>query len=123
MSKYTECVEIWEREISHLPENNLMRQLVHPYIVGAEFHIKRSEKAIEYFAELGDIGSVLYCAGRTGENLSTIDALELVCEYAPNSKYIEKELQSYIRDLEPLGEYDLDDDCASFSFFLHSEYE
>ena len=102
MSKYTECVEIWEREISHLPENNLMRKLVHPYIVGAEFHIKRSEKAIEYFAELGDIGSVLYCAGRTGENLSTIDALELVCEYAPNSKYIEKELQSYIRDLEPL---------------------
>ena len=110
MSKYTECVEIWEREISHLPENNLMRQLVHPYIVGAEFHIKRSEKAIEYFAELGDIGSVLYCAGRTGENLSTIDALELVCEYAPNSKYIEKELQSYIRDLEPLDTSRWNDD-------------
>ena len=109
MSRYQECIDIWENEVAYLPEDNLMRQLIQPYIVGAEFHIKRSEKAIEYFAELGDIGSVLYCAGRSGENLYTIDALELVCEYAPNSKYIEQTLQSYVRDLEPLGISYLDD--------------
>ncbi len=109
MSRYGECIDLWEKEVAHLPENNLMRQLIQPYIVGAEFHIKRSEKAIEYFAERGDIGSVLYCAGRSGENLSTIDALELVCEYAPNSKYIEETLQSYVRDLEPSGASHLDD--------------
>lgn len=53
---------------------------------------------------------MLFCAGRAGENLSTIDALDLVCEYAPNSRYIEGTLQSFVRELEPLGEYYWEDD-------------
>ena len=105
LGRYEECVDLWESEVAHLPEDNLMRQLIHPYIAGAEFRVNRSEKAITYFAELGDVGSMLFCAGRAGENLSTIDALALVCEYAPNSSYIEGTLQSFVRELEPLGEY------------------
>ena len=53
LSKYERCIELWENEISHWSDENLMRQLIQPYIAGAEFHIKRSEKAIEYFAQLG----------------------------------------------------------------------
>lgn len=103
LGRYEECINLWNSEIVHYPEENLMRQLIHPYIAGAEFHVKRSEKAITYFAELGDVGSMLFCAGRAGETLSTIDALALVCEYAPNSRYIEGTLQSFVRELEPLG--------------------
>lgn len=87
-----------------------MRQLIHPYIAGAEFHIKHSEKAIEYFAQLGDVQSMLFCVGRSGEKLSIIDALEFVCEYAPNSKFIEETLQTYIRGIEPLGEFYWEDE-------------
>lgn len=110
LSKYEECIELWEKEISFLPEDNLMRQLIHPYIAGAEFHIKHSEKAIEYFAQLGDVQSMLFCVGRSGEKLSIIDALEFVCEYAPNSKFIEETLQTYIRGIEPLGEFYWEDE-------------
>ena len=110
LGRYEECVNLWNSEVVLLPQDNLMRQLMHPYIAGAEFRVKRLEKAITYFAELGDVSSMLFCAGRSGENLSTIDALALVCEYAPNSRYIEETLQSYVRELEPLGEYSWEDD-------------
>jgi hypothetical protein len=103
LGRYEECINLWDAEVVHLPKDNLMRQLIHPYIAGAEFRVKRSEKAITYFAELGDVRSMLFCAGRAGETLSTIDALALVCEYAPNSRYIEGTLQSFVRELEPLG--------------------
>ena len=110
LSKYERCIELWENEISHWSDENLMRQLIQPYIAGAEFHIKRSEKAIEYFAQLGDIQSMLFCLGRSGEKLSIIDALEFVCEYAPNSRFIEETLQKYIREIEPLGEFYWEDE-------------
>ena len=72
LGRYEECINLWDAEVVHLPKDNLMRQLIHPYIAGAEFRVKRSEKAITYFAELGDVGSMLFCAGRAGEHLSTI---------------------------------------------------
>ena len=105
MGKYDECIVLWENQVSHLSKDNLMRQLIHPYIAGAEFRIGHSREAIRHFAESGDIESVLFCAEKSGEKLSKIDALELVCKYAPDSECIEKTLQSYVRTLEPLGDF------------------
>lgn len=103
MGKFQECIDLWESEISLLPQDNLMRQLSHPYIAGAEFNVNRTHKAIEYFAQLGDIPSIQYCAKHSGDSLSAIDALELVCQYAPNSDHISTTLQTHIRRLEPKG--------------------
>ncbi|MGN0091940.1 MAG: hypothetical protein ACI35M_02600, partial [Alistipes sp.] len=109
LSRYTECVDLWNSEVSLWPENNLMRQLIRPYVAGAEFHVNitSTEKAIDYFAQIGDVRSMLYCAGRGGEllSLSTIDALDLVCQYAPNIGYVAETLQSFVHSLEPTGEY------------------
>ena len=105
LSRYEECIALWDSEIALLPENNLMRQLIQPYIAGAEFRVNQSEKAITYFAQLGDVGSMLYCAGRAGEEISIVDALEMVCKYAPNSPYIAKTLQTCIRGYEPECEF------------------
>lgn len=110
MGKYDECIDIWENKVFLLPKDNLMRQLIRPYIAGAEFRIGHSREAIRHFAELGDIESVLFCAEKSGEKLSKIDALELVCKYAPDSECIEKTLQSYVRTLEPLGDFYWDEE-------------
>jgi hypothetical protein len=106
MSRFEECVKLWENEASLLPEDNLMRQMMLSYIAGAEYRLNRSEKALEYFAHLGDVNSMLFCLGRGGEQISMVDALALVCKYAPNSKYVMDGLQSYIRYIEPNGELD-----------------
>ena len=46
LGRYEECINLWDSEVVSYPEENLMRQLIHPYIAGAEFRVKRSEKAI-----------------------------------------------------------------------------
>ena len=103
MQRYEECVVLWENEASKLPAYNHMRELIHPYIAGAEFRLNRLDKAIERFAQIGDIESMLFCADRTGEKLTMYEALELVYKYAPNSPYIAKTLQKHIRSIEPDG--------------------
>lgn len=105
LSRYEKCIEIWDKEVVRLPENNLMRRLIKPYIEGAKFHKKRSEKAVEFFAESGDVESMLYCLNRMGEKLSAEDALDLVCEYNQNTKYVAKTLQDIVRSIEPYGEF------------------
>ena len=105
LSRFDECIALWENEAALLPESNLMRSMIRPYIAGAEFHVGRTEKAMEYFAQAGDVQSMLFCSGRAGEKLTTVDALELVCRYAPESSYVVETLQSYIRALEPDGEH------------------
>ena len=103
LTRYEECVALWENEASKLPTNNIMRKLIQPYIAGAEFRLNNTTKAIEYFAQIGDIESMLFCANRTGEKLSMYEALELVYQYAPDSPYIAKTLQAHVRSIEPDG--------------------
>ena len=117
LQKYQECITLWEDEGSKLPGDNLMRQLMEQYAVGANFHVNRSEKDIEFFANIGDIESVLYCLNRTGEKLSPIDALTLICKHAPNSPSIPKFLQESVRVWEPDGQmYNIGSKYVSMDF-------
>lgn len=101
MKRYNDCVDLWDKEISKLPADNLMRQITLPYIAGAEFRTNNSKKALEYFAQIGDVESILFCTGRQGEKISSTDALSLVCKYAPNSPYVAKTLHAIVKRIEP----------------------
>lgn len=102
MEKYKECVEIWDNELSKLPKNDIIRRLSEQYYVGALFHVKHSEKAVEYFAQNGDIGSILYCTDQIGKKVSPAEAISLICKYAPNSSKLPLMLHNFIRKIEPL---------------------
>lgn len=104
MQRYEECVALWEGEVSKLPVDNQMRELIYPYIAGAEYRLGRLDRAMECFAQIGDLESILFCANRAGEKLSMCEALDLVYKYAPSSPYIAKTLQRKIRSIEPSGE-------------------
>ena len=62
LSKYEECTKLWNDEIAKLPKDNTMRKLAQPYIAGAEFHLGNINKALQYYAELGDFYSIAYCS-------------------------------------------------------------
>lgn len=123
LQKYQECIKLWDEEASKLPEDNLMRQLMEQYAVGANVHVKRSENDIVYFANIGDIESVLYCANRAGEKLSRIDALTLICQFAPNSPSIPKFLQECVRAWEPDGRmYNVGNDYVLSEFTPNDDF-
>ena len=123
LSRYKECVELWEQEAIYLPEDNLMKDLIIDYIAGAMYHVGDSQKSIEYFAQRGDAYSILYCTGRRGERLSSTQALALVCEYAPNSPGIPHELYRIIHTEEQKEEngYDIDENELSMLYELSLE--
>ena len=103
--KYEQCIELWNNEIKLLPEKNLMRQLCHSYIAGAYYRTDRSEEAIDYFAQIGDVESMLYCVGKSGYSKTSLSTIEFVCQYNPDAIAVRSALQHHIRDLEPFGEY------------------
>lgn len=110
LGRYAECISIWEESLLHLPKNDLMRQFIHPYIAGAESRLNHHEKAIAYFAEVGDIESMFFCAKKNGSELTTVEAIEIVSKKCPNSLSLPKALQSFIRKAEPYAEYNNEED-------------
>lgn len=103
--RFEECIDLWDNEIKLLPKDNIMRQLCHSYIAGAYYRTNRTEEAIGYFAQIGDVDSMLECIGKKGHSASTINTVKFVCQYNPDAPHIRYVLQSYIRGYEPEGFY------------------
>lgn len=101
LSRYEDCVALWESEVSKLPEDNLMREMIYPYICGAYLNLDNQARAIEQFAKLGDVGSLEICARSNGAEFPKIYALEMMSQYAPNNKSIAQTLQSIVHRYEP----------------------
>lgn len=76
LGRYKECIELWDREISLLPEDSLMRRLCYRYIAGAYYHTGDVESAMLLFASYGDFGSMHYIAHKEGIELSNIEIIE-----------------------------------------------
>lgn len=100
LGNYEECIKLWNDEMSKFPQYNAMRKLAQPYIAGAEFRLGHSDTAFQYYAELGDSESIAYCAKQMGKELTTIDLIELVHRYAPNSSELERLVQNAVREVE-----------------------
>ena len=101
LQRYNECIALWESEASKLPADNQMRQMIQAYVAGAEFHTNNVNKAIKYYAQIGDIESVIFCSNKTGKKLSEVEALKVVCAHNPNSHHVTKTLQKLVRQIEP----------------------
>lgn len=103
LKRYQECVDIWNNEASKLPEDNLMRQIIHPYIAGAEFELNHNDEAMTHYAKMGDFGSLTYCSKAKGYESYYVTAIELMHKYAPNSDFVTSALQGIVRSYEPQG--------------------
>lgn len=106
LKEYDRCIAIWEDEASRLPEDNVMRRMIYPYIAGAYFNTGDKDRAMRIFADLGDINSLLLCMGKSGQKLTTTEAIEMVYRHCPGSPYFYTVLQRFVRDAEPYGGWD-----------------
>ena len=105
LNRFEECIALWNNEASKFPTDNLMRRLIQSYVAGSEFRFNNTSRAMEYYAQAGDVRSLYYCAKKLGHQITKVENLELICRYAPNSIHIVKTLQEYIREIEPSGSY------------------
>ena len=129
LGRYGQCVDLWNTQGANLSDGNLMKRMLLPYIAGANYRLNHKCKAIAYFAQAGDIESMLYCAERSGEHLSTVEALEFVYRYAPDCPEFSRILQRFVRKYEPDGccygdEAELTEECRRlYRFALHVGHE
>lgn len=104
LGKYSDCINLWESEVSLLPKNNLIRKLIQPYILGANIRLGNEESILTHCIETTDIKALVYYAQSKGDfngkTLSKVDVIEIAGEHFPDNPDIANYLEPYIRQHE-----------------------
>lgn len=100
LGRYDECVRLWDSEMSKYPQYNAMRKLAQPYIAGAEYRLGNAQKSIYYYAQLGDSGSIAYCAKTT-----SVQTIALMYKHNPTSKELEHLLHRTVAKMEVYADW------------------
>lgn len=108
MGRYAECIALWDNEVSMLPKESAMRQLILPYIAGAEYRMENYDKAAVYFSEAGDVESMVACTGGKRPQ-STVEAIEQIYCCEPNCRFFPKMLQALVHEAEPPVEFNCEE--------------
>ena len=104
LQRYDECLALWENDLSHLPVYDPIHQLGEDCAARAMVATGRYAEATAYYAAKGDVGSLRFCAKDSANNFATTaDIIEFVYDYCPDSPYLARALQQYIRHVEPKG--------------------
>lgn len=103
--RYQECVDYWNDIEEDLPDG-LLKEMSRSYLVGAYSRIGQIEYALEYFTDVEDLNSIIYCMRRQGKIQDMADELECIARYAPDSYQIPEILQWVVTGFEPWGSAD-----------------
>lgn len=117
LQRYDECLALWENDLSRLPVYDPIRQLGEDCAARAMVATGRYAEATAYYAAKGDVGSLRFCAKDSANDFATTaDIIEFVYDYCPDSPYLARALQQYIRQVEPKGySFDRDSQVADIT--------
>lgn len=103
--RYQECVDYWESVEDSLPDG-LIKDMARSYLQGAYFKLGRMDDALEYFIEVGDLNSIIFCLRKQGKVTDLVSELEYIAKYVPDSDQIPEYLQDIVSAFEPWGDED-----------------
>ena len=103
--RYQECVDYWNDVEEDLPDG-LIKEMSRSYLVGAYSRIGQIDVALEYFTDVEDLNSIIFCLRRQGKIKDVADELECIAKYAPESYQIPEILQWVVTSFEPWGSAD-----------------
>lgn len=103
--RYQECVDYWNDVEEDLPDG-LIKEMSRSYLVGAYSRIGQIDVALEYFTDVEDLNSIIFCLRRQGKIKDVADELECIAKYAPDSYQIPEILQWVVTGFEPWGSAD-----------------
>ena len=103
--RYQECVDYWNDVEEDLPDG-LIKEMSRSYLVGAYSRIGQIDVALEYFTDVEDLNSIIFCLRRQGKIKDVADELECIAKYAPESYQIPEILQWVVTGFEPWGSAD-----------------
>lgn len=99
LNRIADCIALWDNEASMLPKESTMRQLILPYIAGAEYLMGHYDKAVSYSHEAGDFKAMISYTGPEMPK-SICETIERIYAYEPNCRFFPRMLQEFIREAE-----------------------
>ena len=99
LGRYRQMIVWWE-EIKDGLKDEAIRNSIEGYVAGALFRTGEQDKALEYYTEIGDISSIVYCWKKKGESVSNKALLEYAAVHCPDNPDIIAILQDYITRIE-----------------------
>ena len=96
LGRYQECLDLWNTEISLLPEDNLMRQHMLPLVASAYYHTGDVEKAMEFYASFGDVSSMYYIANLEDRKLTKFDIIEYSYRGGAKLAHFQKHIKNMV---------------------------
>ena len=102
LGQFSRMIEWWDEIESSLKDDSIKKS-IEGYVAGALFRTGKEEKALEYYTEIGDISSIIYCLKKLGNYDGDRSILEYAAVYCPDNPYILEILQEYVSRLELYG--------------------
>ena len=99
LGRYSQMISWWEEMRGRLLDD-AVRSGIEGYVAGALFRTGEQEKALEYYTEIGDISSIIYCLKMMDNYEGDRTILEYVAVNCPDNPYVLEILQEYVSRLE-----------------------
>lgn len=101
--EYQECIDYWNGIEGALPDG-LIKDMTRSYIIGALARTGQTDYALEYFTDVNDLWSIIYCLKSKGKVTDNVSELEYISRYAPESDQVAELLQNIVTEFEPWGD-------------------
>lgn len=96
LNRYEECVEIWDKELANLPEEDAMRRHAYLYIAGSLYRLGNVDEAIRRYAEVGDIDSIIYIAELENLEIDELELIELLAKANPQNPEVYRRIRKFV---------------------------
>lgn len=114
LGKFSQMCSWWE-DIKDELKDDIIKRAIEGYVAGALFRTGEQAKALEYYTEIGDIASIIYCLKKMDNYAGNSSLLEYAAVHCPDNPAILEILQEYIANLEVYGDFSerngLTDEC------------
>ena len=102
LGQFSRMIEWWSDIEGNLKDDSI-RNNIEGYVAGALFRTGKQDKALEYYTEIEDISSIIYCLKKMDNYDGDRSVLEYAAVHCPDNPYILEILQEYVSRLEIYG--------------------
>ena len=107
LGKFQEMRDWWSKTSKSIPEG-VVKENIKGYVAGALFRTGEEEKALEYYAKIEDLESIIYCMKKMGTYDGDFSVLEYAATHCPDNRYLLGIMQRYFKKVEVYSEFHIE---------------
>lgn len=102
LGRFRQMTDWWESVKDDL-QDGAIKDSIEGYVAGALFRTGDEKTALEYYTEIGDVSSIIFCLKKKGVYEGDMSLLKYASEHCPDAEGVIGILQEYVTGLERYG--------------------